>query len=71
MLTNPCAKNWSTILDTEEIAQVVADLASDDALDIIGDLDAAEQRDALASIPADQRLLYEEALPISRIVRDA
>ena len=50
------------MLDTEQIAQVVADLPSDDALDIIEDLEETEQRDVLAAIPADQRLLYEESL---------
>ncbi len=50
------------LLDTEQIVQVVADLESDDALDLIEDLEEAEQRDVLAAIPADQRVLYEEAL---------
>ncbi len=50
------------LFDTEQLAQVVVDLESDDALDLIEDLKAAEQRDVLAAIPADQRVLYEEAL---------
>ena len=48
--------------NTGQIAQVVTDLPSDDALDIIEDLAETEQRDVLAAIPADQRLLYEESL---------
>ena len=48
--------------NTGQIAQVVTDLPSDDALDIIENLAETEQRDVLAAIPADQRLLYEESL---------
>lgn len=48
--------------NTGQIAQVVTDLPSDDALDIIENLAKTEQRDVLAAIPADQRLLYEESL---------
>ena len=48
--------------NTGQIAQVVTDLPSDDTLDIIENLAETEQRDVLATIPADQRLLYEESL---------
>ena len=48
--------------NTGQIAQVVTDLPSDDAPDIIENLAETEQRDVLAAIPADQRLLYEESL---------
>ena len=49
-------------LDSAELAKVVTELESDDAVELIEDLDDAEQRALLASVPAVDRVLYEEAL---------
>ena len=49
------------MLDTEQLARVVVDLESDDALDLIEDLEESEQRNVLAAIPTDRRVLFEEA----------
>ncbi len=48
--------------DTHRIAAVVHELESDDAVDLIEELDEAEQRELLDAIPAGERVLYEEAL---------
>ena len=48
--------------DTHRIAAVVHELESDDAVDLIEDLDEADQRELLEAIPAGERVLYEEAL---------
>ncbi len=50
------------VLEPHEIAAVVTDLETDDAIDLIEDLDEAEQQELLEAIPDSERVLYEEAL---------
>jgi len=49
-------------LGDEILAQAVAALPSDDAVDILGELDAAEQARVLMAIPERDRVLAEEGL---------
>ena len=50
------------ILEPHEIAAVVAELETDDAIDLIEDLDEADQKELLDAVPDSDRVLYEEAL---------
>jgi magnesium transporter len=50
------------ILEPHEIAAVVTELETDDAIDLIEDLDEADQKELFDAIPDSERLLYEEAL---------
>ncbi|MEQ8164663.1 MAG: magnesium transporter, partial [Alphaproteobacteria bacterium] len=49
-------------LSMEEIAAAVAGLDTDDAVQVIEELDAADQQELLAEIPIGDRALIEEAL---------
>jgi len=50
------------ILEPHEIAAVITGLETDDAIDLIEDLDEAEQKELFEAIPDSERVLYEEAL---------
>ena len=50
------------LLDTGQLAAVITELESDDAIDLIEDLDEAGRTELLDAIPAGERVLYEEAL---------
>ena len=49
-------------LEPEEIAGALVELDSDDALDLVEDLDEEEREQILASMPAAARMLVEEGL---------
>ena len=49
-------------LNPEEIAGALVELDSDDALDLVEDLDDAEREEILASMPTAARMLVEEGL---------
>ena len=49
-------------LDPAEIAGVLVELDSDDALDLVEDLDDEDREEILASMPAAARMLVEEGL---------
>ena len=50
------------LMNTGQLAAVITELESDDAVDLIEDLDEAGQKELLEAIPDSERLLYEEAL---------
>lgn len=50
------------ILGTSSLAVAVKDLNTDDALDLIEDLDAAQQKEVLRAVPAGERAILEEGL---------
>ena len=50
------------LLPAREIAAALAELSSDDALEIIEDLDRDQQREVMAELPAPERLLVEQGL---------
>ena len=50
------------LLDTGQLAAVVTELESDDAIDLLEDMDEADQKELLEAIPVGERVLYEEAL---------
>ena len=50
------------VLEPYQVADVVQQLDTDDAVAIIEDLDADDQREVLRSLPADDRAAIEEAL---------
>lgn len=50
------------ILGTRAIAAAVTDLETDDALELIEELDAEQQQEILNAIPADERAILEEVL---------
>ena len=49
-------------LGTKEIADALPELDSDDAVDILEDLEDAKREDVLAAMPLGERLIIEEAL---------
>src|SRR3546814_17305629 len=49
-------------LEPQHIALSLSDLDSDDAVDIIEDLDEEQQRRVLAALPRAERLVLEESL---------
>ena len=49
-------------LEPKELAAAVAELESDDAIDLIEDLDADQQREILDNLPPETRALVEEGL---------
>jgi magnesium transporter len=49
-------------LDVEDIAAAVAELETDDAIDLLEDLDEADQREVLDALPPFERLKIEEGL---------
>jgi magnesium transporter len=55
-------KDVLEILSTKEIAAAVSELESDDALDLISDLEEAQQQEVLRAISADERAILEEVL---------
>ena len=55
-------KDILDILSTKEIAAAITELESDDALDLISDLEEDQQQEVLRAIPADERALLEEVL---------
>ncbi len=48
--------------DANALAKVVTELDSDDAVDVIEDMEAVDRRALLNSMPAGERMLYERAL---------
>lgn len=50
------------LLRPDEMASVLAEMDSDDALALVEDLDEAERQEILASMPTSARLLVEEGL---------
>ena len=48
--------------DLRELAAAVAELEIDDAVDVLEDLDSADQREVLQAVPAEDRAKLEEAL---------
>ncbi len=49
-------------LGTQEVAAAVTELDSDDAVQLVEDMDDAEQRRILEAVPAEDRAIIEEAL---------
>jgi len=49
-------------LGTERLATIVRDLASDDAIDLIEDLDEEDRKELLDAVPAHTRALYQQSL---------
>jgi magnesium transporter len=49
-------------LEPQEVADLAAELDTDDAVAIIGDMDAADQREVLRAMEPDDRAAIEEAL---------
>ncbi len=52
----------SDYIRPEDLAEAVAEMDIDDAVDVIEDLEAEEQREILDAIPLEDRALIEEAL---------
>lgn len=50
------------LLGIEEVAAAVVELQSDDAVQVMEDLDEADQQQVLEAIPDDERVLIEEGL---------
>jgi len=50
------------LLGIEEVAAAVVELESDDAVQVMEELDAADQQQVLEAIPDDERVLIEEGL---------
>jgi magnesium transporter len=50
-------------LEPKELAAAVAELESDDAIDLIEDLDADQQREILDNLPPETRAVVEEGSP--------
>jgi len=48
--------------DSRELAAAVTELEIDDAVDVLEDLDSADQREVLQAVPAEDRAQIEEAL---------
>lgn len=46
----------------EELAEVVSELDSDDAVDLLEDLDEATQQEVLGRVPAEERAVLEDSL---------
>ena len=61
-LDDSIRKDILEILGTKEIAAAVSELESDDALDLISDLEEDQQQEVLRAIPADERAILEEVL---------
>lgn len=49
-------------LPNDVLAGFVQDMESDDAVDLLEDLSEADQKEVLESVPAKERLLYQESL---------
>lgn len=61
-LDDSIRKDILEILGTKEIAAAVSELESDDALDLISDLEEDQQQEVLRAISADERAILEEVL---------
>lgn len=61
-LDDSIRKDVLEILGTEEIAAAVSELESDDALDLISELEEEQQQEVLRAISADERAILEEVL---------
>ena len=49
-------------LSAQEMAVAIAEMATDDAVDVVEELGAKDQKEILEALPADERLLIEEGL---------
>ena len=49
-------------LPNDVLAGFVKDMESDDAVELLEDLNEADQKEVLESVPAEERLLYEQSL---------
>ena len=50
------------VLAPQEVAEAVTELDTDDAVDLLEDLNADEQREVLAAVPVEERAAVEEGL---------